>query len=57
MGLKCLFYFCSPVRKPRKAVTLDNQIQMVTKNAFQIIQNSHENIKKYLLDGGFVFNL
>ena len=45
------------VRKPRMAKSIEDQTAFVTKNAFQIIYNSRDNIKKYLLDGGFVYNM
>ena len=45
------------VRKPRNAKTIEQQVELLTQNLFQIIGKSHKNVKEMLLEGGNVLNL
>ena len=45
------------VRKPAKAKTLKDQVDMVTRRLFDIIQMSKHYIQNMLLDGGHVLDL
>ena len=45
------------VRKSAKAKNMETQLQMLTKDIFNIVYGSEKHMKKQLLDDGFVFSL
>ena len=51
------FYFHFSVRKSAKAKNIETQLEMLTKDNFNIVYGSEKHMKKQLLDDGFVFSL